>query len=255
MINKAKVDFSSIVGIFLAIVAILGGQMLEGGHVGALIQLAAFVIVIGGTVAAVLLQSPVKILLSGVKMSKWIFFPPERPFRALIKQLVDWSYLARKEGFLVLEDHAESAEDPLIKKGLHLIADGSSPEKLREILEIEIETEISFQRQSAKIWEAAGGYAPTIGILGAVLGLIHVMENLTDPNLLGSGIAVAFVATIYGVGLANLFFLPIASKLKSVINEQLVMREALVDGLVSIASGENPREIENRLLGYFVDDK
>lgn len=253
MIGKSKIDISSILGIAVAVVAIMGGQMLEGGHIGALMQFAAFVIVVGGTVGAVLLQSPVKILINGVKMSKWVFYPPVRPYQILIKQLVSWSYLSKREGFLILETHADKVADPLTKKGLQLIADGSKPEKLREILEIGIETEISFQRQSARIWEAAGGYAPTIGILGAVLGLIHVMENLSDPSLLGHGIAVAFVATIYGVGLANLVFLPVASKLKTVINEQLVMREALVDGLVAIANGENPREIENRLLSYFAD--
>lgn len=253
MIGKTKIDISSVLGIVVAFVAIMGGQMLEGGHVGALMQFAAFVIVVGGTVGAVLLQSPVKILINGVKMSKWVFYPPASPYQILIKQLVNWSYLSRKEGFLILETHADQVIDPLTKKGLQLIADGSKPEKLREILEIEVETEVSFQRQSAKIWEAAGGYAPTIGILGAVLGLIHVMENLSDPSLLGSGIAIAFVATIYGVGLANLLFLPIASKLKSIINAQLVMREALVDGLVAIANGENPREIENRLMSYFAD--
>jgi len=255
MTRNARVDISSVLGILLALVAIVGGQMLEGGHVSALLQFAAFLIVVGGTVGAVLLQSPVKVLINGVKMSKWVFYPPVRPYQQLIRQLIDWAHLSRKEGLLALEEHADLAADPLTKKGLQLIADGSKPEKLREILEIEIDTEVSFQRQSAKIWEAAGGYAPTIGILGAVIGLIHVMENLTDPSLLGNGIAVAFVATIYGVGLANLFFLPVASKLRMVINEQLVMREALVDGLVAIANGENPREIENRLRSYFVAAK
>lgn len=254
MKNKARIDFNSIVGIVLALAAIMGGQMLEGGHIGALLQAAAFLIVMGGTVGAVLLQSPVKVLINGVKMSKWVFVPPKKPSQILIKQVVGWSYLSKKEGFLVLEGHADSVTDPLAKKGLQLLADGSRAEKLREILEIEVEAEVSFQRQSAKIWEAAGGYAPTIGILGAVLGLIHVMENLSDPDLLGSGIAVAFVATIYGVGLANLFFLPIANKLKSIINEQLVMREVLIDGLVAIADGENPRLIENRLMSYFVQN-
>ena len=253
--NKGKVDLNSVAGIFLALAAILGGQMLEGGHVSALMQFAAFFIVMGGTMGAVLLQSPVRILVNGVKMSKWVFYPPKKHSQLLIKQLVSWSYLARKEGLLMLESHAESEADPLTKKGLLLLADGSKPEKLREILEIEVDAEVSHQRQSAKIWEAAGGYAPTIGILGAVLGLIHVMENLTDPSLLGSGIAVAFVATVYGVGLANLFFLPMANKLKSIINEQLVMREMLVDGLVAIAHGENPRLLENRLMSYCLDDR
>jgi len=254
MSNKARIDLNSVAGIFLALVAIIGGQILEGGHIGALLQFAAFLIVMGGTVGAVLLQSPVKILINGIKMSKWVFFPPTRAMHVLIKQLVNWSHVARKEGLLVLEIHAESVNDSLIKRGLQLLADGSKPEKLREILEIEVDAEVSYQRQSAKIWEAAGGYAPTIGILGAVLGLIHVMENLADPSLLGSGIAVAFVATIYGVGLANLFFLPVANKLKSVINDQLIMREMLIDGLVAIAHGDNPRLIENRLMSYCVTE-
>jgi chemotaxis protein MotA len=140
----------------------------------------------------------------------------------------------------------------LSKKGLQLLADGSPPDKLREALEIEISAVENHLRQSARIWEAAGGYAPTIGILGAVLGLIHVMENLSDPDLLGNGIAVAFVATVYGVGLANLIFLPIANKLKTIIGEYIVLQETLVDGFVAIAQGEHPRLIESRLNGYFI---
>ena len=252
MNKKLKMDVNSVIGILLAFVAIIGGQILEGGHAGSLIQAAAFVIVIGGTTGAVLLQSPVKIFLNGIKMSVWVFFPPVNSPQTLIKQIINWSHVARKDGLLALESYVPVVKDPLIKKGLQLLADGSTAERLREVLEIEILALETYQRQSARIWEAAGGYAPTIGILGAVLGLIHVMENLTDPELLGSGIAVAFVATIYGVGLANLVCLPIANKLKSIINEQVVLQEILVDGFVAIANGENPRFIENRLEGYYV---
>jgi chemotaxis protein MotA len=170
----------------------------------------------------------------------------------VIKQILHWSEISRKEGLLALESYAQIAKDPLAKKGLQLLADGTQPDKLREAMEVECFSLESYQRQSARIWEAAGGYAPTIGILGAVLGLIHVMENLSDPDRLGSGIAVAFVATVYGVGLANLIFLPIANKLKSIIAQHVVMREMLIDGLVAIANGENPRIIENRLSGYLV---
>lgn len=252
MNKKSNVDLNSVMGILLAFVAIIGGQVLEGGHAGSLIQAAAFLIVMGGTIGAVLLQSPVKVFLNGIKMSAWVFFPPVNSPQILIKQIINWSHIARKEGLLALEAHVSVVKDPFAKKGLQLLADGSTAEKLREVLEIDILSLETYQRQSARIWEAAGGYAPTIGILGAVLGLIHVMENLTDPNLLGSGIAVAFVATIYGVGLANLVCLPIANKLKSIINEQVVMQEILVDGFVAIANGENPRFIENRLQGYYV---
>ena len=252
MNKKSKMDLNSVVGILLAFIAIIGGQILEGGHVGSLLQVAAFLIVMGGTVGAVLLQSPVKIFFNGVKMSAWVFFPPINSPQTLIKQIINWAHISRKEGLLALETQVPVVKDPLTRKGLQLLADGSTPEKLREVMEIDILAFEAHQRQSARIWEAAGGYAPTIGILGAVLGLIHVMENLSDPELLGNGIAVAFVATIYGVGLANLIFLPIANKLKSIINEHVVMQEILVDGFVAIANGENPRLIENRLKGYFV---
>ncbi len=252
MNKKPKMDLNSVVGISIAFAAIIGGQLLEGGHISSLMQTAAFLIVVGGTVGAVLLQSPVSVFINGMKMSRWVFFPPVQSSQQLIRQIIGWSYIARKEGLLALESHVQDVPDPLLKKGLQLLADGSEANKLREVLEIEACALVSHQRQSAKIWEAAGGYAPTIGILGAVIGLIHVMENLSDPELLGNGIAVAFVATVYGVGLANLVFLPIANKLKSIINDHIVMQEVLVDGFVAIANGENPRLLENRLKGYFV---
>ncbi len=252
MNKKPNIDINSLAGISIALIAIIGGQVLEGGSIGSLIQTAAFLIVVGGTFGAVLLQSPVKVFINGIKMGRWVIFPPIQSSQILIKQIISWSYISRKEGFLALESHAHKSPDPLVKKGLQLLADGSDVNKLREALEIEISALVSYQRQSAKIWEAAGGYAPTIGILGAVIGLIHVMENLSDPDLLGNGIAIAFVATVYGVGLANLVFLPIANKLKSIINANIVMHEVLVDGFVAIANSENPRLLENRLNGYFI---
>lgn len=248
----SRVDFNSVAGILLALTGIAVGQVLEGGHLGSLVQLTAFVIVCSGTLGAVLLQSPVKVFASGMKMAAWVFVPPLLLPQPLVRQILEWSNISRKEGLLALEPYAGMAADPLARRGLQLVVDGTDPEKLREVLEVEIVAFEGFQRQAARIWEAAGGYAPTIGILGAVLGLIHVMENLSDPARLGSGIAVAFVATIYGVGLANLVFLPIANKLKAIIAQNVVMRELLVDGLVAIANGENPRVIESRLQGYIV---
>lgn len=252
MKKLSHIDFNSVAGILLAVIALAAGQILEGGHIGSLLQLAAFVIVVGGTLAAVLLQSQVKIFTNGMRMSIWILYPPSLSPQNSIKQIIHWAQISRKEGLLALESHAETVTDPLARKGLQLLADGSQPDKLREVMEIECYSLESYQRQSVKIWEAAGGYAPTIGILGAVLGLIHVMENLSDPERLGDGIAVAFVATVYGVALANLVFLPVAAKLKSIIEDYAVMREILVDGLVAIAEGENPRLIESRLKGYIV---
>ena len=247
-----RLDLNSTAGIMLSLGAIIGGQVLEGGHLGSLVQITAFVIVVGGTLGAVLVQSPVKVFVSGMKMGRWVFAPPLLLPQPLVRQIVDWSHISRKEGLLALELYAEMTTDSLTKRGLQLLVDGSDPEKLREAMEVEMIGLEGLQRQAARIWEAAGGYAPTIGILGAVLGLIHVMENLSDPARLGSGIAVAFVATVYGVGLANLVFLPISNKLKTIIAQHAVMREILVDGLVAIANGENSRIIEARLQGYIV---
>lgn len=248
----ARMDLNSVSGIFLALTAIVGGQVLEGGHLGSLLQTTAFVIVFGGTLGAILVQTPVKVFVSGVKMAAWVFVPPLLPPQPLLRQIVSWSYIAYREGALALDPYADLVTDPLTKRGLQLVVDGTEPEKLREAMEVEIVAVEAMRRQAARIWEAAGGYAPTIGILGAVLGLIHVMENLSDPAKLGSGIAVAFVATVYGVGLANLVFLPVANKLKAIIAQQVMMREILVDGLAAIARGENPRIIEARLRGYIV---
>jgi chemotaxis protein MotA len=245
-------DFNSIIGIIIALTAVFGGQMLEGGHPGSLIQLTSFAIVLGGTLGAVLLQSPVRQFVLGMKMSRWIFVPPLLDATGLLEHIAIWSSISRKEGLLALDTRIEGIDDPFIRKGLQLVVDGTEPLVLKQVLEVEIETFDDLHRQGARVWEAAGGYAPTIGILGAVMGLIQVMENLSDPTRLGAGIAVAFVATIYGVGLANLAFLPIANKLKALISRQVLMREMLVDGLVGIARGENPRLITGRLQGYIL---
>ena len=243
-------DSISLIGITLALAAILVGQVLEGGHIGSLVQPTAFLIVIGGTLGAVMLQSSLRVFRDGLRMLRWVFQPPALDHAALIQKVVGWSVTARKEGLLALEAQIPALDDPFIAKGLQLLVDGVEPERLREVLEVEIDTWEARMKLGAKIWEAAGGYAPTIGILGAVMGLIHVMENLSDPSKLGSGIAVAFVATIYGVGSANLIFLPMSKKLMGVIATLVTLREMVVDGLVGIANGDNPRIIESRLSGY-----
>ena len=243
-------DKISVVGLLLGVVAIVGGQILEGGNVASLSQPTALLIVLGGTMGAVMLQSPYATFMRGVRMVRWVWYPPVVDYRLLIKQVSSWSQISRREGLLALENAINQLKDDFSRKGLQLLVDGAEPERLREVLEVEIGTFEEEMRQSARIWEAAGGYSPTIGILGAVLGLIHVMENLSDPSKLGAGIAVAFVATIYGVGLANLVFLPMANKLKSHISRLVVQREMIVDGLVGIANGDNPRIIESRLQGY-----
>ena len=245
-------DKISVLGLLIGIAAIVGGQILEGGSVGSLSQPTALVIVLGGTMGAVMLQSPYATFVRGMRMVRWVWYPPVIDPQALIRQITVWSQLSRREGLLALENSLNQLKDPFARKGLELLVDGAEPERLREVLEVEIDAFEQQQRAAARIWEAAGGYSPTIGILGAVLGLIHVMENLSEPSKLGAGIAVAFVATIYGVGLANLVFLPMSNKLKAHIQRLIVHREMLVDGLVGIANGDNPRIIESRLQGYIV---
>lgn len=245
-------DRISVFGLALGLAAILGGQVLEGGHVSSLVQPTAFLIVIGGTLGAVMLQSPLRTFVDGMRMVRWVFVPPVTNPERMIEQAANWSQIARKEGLLVLENQIGGLPDPFMRKGLQLLVDGVDPTRLRDVLEVEIGAWEAQMRQSAKIWEAAGGYAPTIGILGAVMGLIHVMENLSDPSKLGAGIAVAFVATIYGVGFANLVFLPIAKKLGAQIAALTMQREMFVDGLVGIANGDNPRIIASRMQGYVV---
>lgn len=244
------IDKTSLGGLALGIGAIVGGQFLEGGHLASLVQPTAFLIVIGGTLGAVMLQSPLATFVAGMRMIGWVVSPPPVAAPALISRIASWSQIARKEGLLALDAQAEREKDPFVRKGLQLLVDGTEPERLREVMEVEIGGYEAQLKAAAKIWEAAGGYAPTIGILGAVMGLIHVMENLSDPAKLGGGIAVAFVATIYGVGSANLVFLPVAKKLLANIARLVTMREMVVDGLVGIANGDNPRIVEGRLKGY-----
>lgn len=243
-------DLLSVIGVVVALGAILGGNIMEGGHTESLMQLTAFIIVAGGTLGAVMLQTPVSTFIHGLKMTAWVFMPPKVEQKAAIEKIIGWSNIARKEGLLGLEALVESEKDQFARKGLQLLVDGSEPETIRKILEVEIGVKEHFDTQGAKIYDAMGGYTPTVGILGAVMGLIHVMNNLADPSKLGSGIAVAFVATIYGVGLANLFMLPISNKLKSIIHTQTQFREMIVEGIISIAEGENPRNIETKLQGY-----
>lgn len=243
-------DWASVVGILLVIIGIGSGQLIEGGRLSSLIQPAAFVIVVVGTLGAVLLQSRMSTFRRGVNMLSWVISEPPDNSRKNVQDALVWSVVARREGFLSLERHMDAAKDPFISKGLRLVIDGVDPVRLKDILDVDISLYEMEQRQAAKIWESAGGYSPTIGILGAVLGLIHVMENLSDPGKLGGGIAVAFVATIYGVGLANLFFLPVSNKLKEIIAKEIVRREMLSDIFYSIALGDSPRVVEERVANH-----
>jgi chemotaxis protein MotA len=243
-------DLGTIVGLVLAFGAILAGQALEGGKVESLIQLTAAIIVIGGTFGACLVQFPISVFLSGMKSALYAFFAPKTSNLNVIHEIIGYANKARRQGIISLETDVENIKDPFLKKALNMAVDGIEPKALRETMEVEMTNMEEEGELPIKFWESAGGYSPTIGIIGAVLGLIHVMENLTDPSKLGGGIAVAFVATVYGVGLANLVYLPISGKLKLRHKAHMVSKEIILTGVIAILEGENPRLIEDKLRSY-----
>ena len=246
-------DLTSLIGLVLGVAAVLLGQVLEGGSVLALVQPTAFLIVIGGTVGATLLSFPAGQLKDAVASVPGLFFGgPDSPADTMTL-IIDMAQRARKEGILALQSDIKTIDDPFLRKGLELMTDGTDPQLLRDLLETQLgffEEEVT---ASGKVWETAGGYAPTVGILGAVLGLIHVMENLSDPSKLGSGIAVAFVATVYGVGFANLLFIPMGSKIKTKRKKEIVLKEMMIEGILSIQAGESPNFIQEKLRVFAPD--
>ena len=217
---------------------------------GALLDTPAALIVIGGTLGAVILQTPYTRLKRAATMLRWVVMPPKLEMELAIKKLTDWSRTSRKEGLLGLENILEKERDPFTCKGLGLLIDGSEPHAIRRVLETELTARTDSELAAAQVFRSMGGYAPTIGIVGAVLGLIQVMGNLADPSQLGQGIATAFVATIYGIGLANLLFLPVADRLKSLVIRMADGRALIIEGLLAISEGEHPRAIEVRLGGF-----
>ena len=243
-------DILTAVGFVLALVAVLVGAVLKGAGIAALLSSAAFMIVVVGTVASIFIQTPLPVFKHAMRRVSWIFKPPPLEAEALIKKIVEWSNIARKQGLLGLEPMIERETDSFMKRGLQLVVDGGEPDAIRAILDVEVGVREHADTRAAKVFEGMGIYSPTLGIIGAVLGLMAVMQNLADPSKLGHGIAAAFTATVYGIGLANLFFLPIAGKLKGIIAEQTQVREMIIEGIVSIVLGENPRAIESKLHGF-----
>jgi chemotaxis protein MotA len=243
-------DILSVVGFLLAFVAVLVGAVLKGAGLKALLSAAAFMIVVVGTIAAIFVQTPLPVFKHAMNRVGWIFKPPALQAEALIKKIIEWSNIARKQGLLGLEPMIKQEEDTFVQKGLQLVVDGSEPDAIRGIMEVEMGVREHADTRAAKVFEGMGIYCPTLGIIGAVLGLMAVMQNLADPSKLGQGIAAAFTATVYGIGLANLFFLPIANKLKGIVADQTQVREMVIEGMISIAQGENPRAIESKLHGY-----
>ncbi len=243
-------DITTIAGLILAVGGILLGQLLEGGHVGSILQGTAAIIVFGGTFGAVMVSFPKKDFVRGMKMLKQAFTDKKDDLAGLAKEIVELASVARRDGVLALEGKLAEIKDPFLRKALGYVVDGVDATVTRSSLEAAMEAEHGENMMGAKVWEAAGGYSPTIGIIGAVLGLIHVMENLSDPSKLGGGIAVAFVATVYGVAAANILYLPTANKLKRKLALAMDRKVLITEGVLAIQEGLNPRVLEEKLRAF-----
>jgi len=249
-----SVDKASFGGMILALGGILAGLLLEGGNLGQILQPTAAMIVFGGTLGAVMLQFPLAIIRLAFRQAGSVFVNPQRDQHATIRQLVQYAQKARREGIISLDADLTDIEDPFLRKSLMLAVDGTEPQELRKMMELELDNQAEYEEQVPQVFESAGGFAPTVGIIGAVLGLIQVMQHLDKIDEVGRGIAVAFVATIYGVGSANLLYLPMAGKMKQRIRDQQIIREMTLEGVASILEGMNPRVLETKLLGFLVDE-
>jgi len=248
--TSARPDIASLLGIVVGFGGILGGLLMEGGKIQDVAQLTAALIVLGGTSGAVMVSVPLKTLIGGLKRLKGVFFDAKVEVNGMIEEVIMFASKARKNGLVSLEREAFAIEDPFLKKALTLAVDGTDLQEIRKMLELEIELEERHAEAEAKVFECAGGYAPTVGIIGAVMGLIQVMKNLGNIEDVGHGIAVAFVATVYGVGVANLFFLPAASKIKARIHDEVQRKELILEGVSGIVEGLNPKLIRAKLEGY-----
>jgi chemotaxis protein MotA len=248
------VDKASLAGVLLALGGITAGLLLEGGNLSQILQPTAAMIVFGGTLGAVLVQFPLAVVLTAFAQLMTVFIEPKREAQSMIQQLVKYANQARRDGIVSLDAGLDGVQDTFLRKSLMLAVDGTEPEELRKMMELELDNQAEHDEKIPQVFESAGGFSPTVGIIGAVLGLIQVMQHLDKIDEVGKGIAVAFVATIYGVGAANLFFLPAAGKLKIRIREEEVLREMTLEGVVSILEGMNPRMLETKLRGFMTDD-
>ena len=249
-------ELTTLIGLLFFLIALIGGFLLEGGTVGSLFQLAAFVIVVGGTMAAVIISYPFSELKRVPGLTLAAFREPKINMLGIIQYLVEMATVARREGVLALETRLEddTTIDPMLKEGLQLVIDGSDPELIKDMMEIELEFFEKKNETGAKMFETAGGFSPTMGIIGTVMGLIHVLGNLSDPDTLGPAIAMAFIATLYGVAAANVIYIPIANKLRY-RNQQLVTAREMMEGIMSIQAGENPKMLEKKLLAFLTPEE
>jgi chemotaxis protein MotA len=248
-------DIASIGGIILALVGILGGMMIEGGSIMEIVKPTAFMIVVGGTAGACMLQFPMSIFVATCKDLIKVFLHKGHDGEAILQQIVGFANIARKTGLVSLDSELKNITDPFLRQALMLAVDGTESSEVRKIMQLELENKSEIEEKIPAVFEAAGGYSPTVGIIGAVLGLIQVMKNLSDIDEVGRGIATAFVATIYGVAVANLICLPAASKLKFRHREHVMIQEMMLEGVISILEGMNPRMIETKLRTFIFDSK
>lgn len=243
-------DKATMGGVFLAVGGILLGLLLEGGNLGQILQPTAAMIVFGGTLGAILIQYPLPVVLIAFRRLAHVFLEPSQNAQGTVDTLVGYANRARREGIISLDKELANITEPFLRRSLMLAVDGTEPQELRKIMELELDNQAEQDEKIPQLFESAGGFSPTIGIIGAVLGLIQVMQHLDKIDEVGRGIAVAFVATIYGVGAANLFFLPSSGKLKIRLRDEQVIREMTLEGVVSILEGMNPRMLESKLLGF-----
>jgi chemotaxis protein MotA len=246
-------DLGTIIGLVVSAAAILFGLILEGGQVGQILQPTAALIVFGGTFGAILVQFPLGVVLAAFRSLGTIFYVPKSNPQAMIREIVTIAHKARREGIVSLDRDLNQIQNPFLKKALMLAVDGTEPGELRKMMELELEKQGEHEDNIPKVFESAGGFSPTIGIIGAILGLIQVMQHLDNIDEVGRGIAVAFVATVYGVGVANVILLPAAGKLRIRIRDEQIIREMLLEGVISILEGMNPRMIENKLDSFIAE--
>jgi chemotaxis protein MotA len=251
----SRPDLATLLGLLLAIGGILAGLILEGGKIKDVGQFTAALIVLGGTLGAVMVTTPMSTVLGAAKRLGAVLFEKREPFAETLDEIVEYASQARREGIVSLEKQAGAVDDPFLRKALNLAVDGVEMSQIRTIMELEMDLHEQDGEAEAKVFEAAGGYAPTVGIIGAVLGLIQVMKNLANIDEVGRGIAVAFVATVYGVGSANLFFLPAAAKLRSRVRQAARMHELMLEGVLSIVEGMNPKLIRTKLEAFLPAQK
>ena len=243
-------DKASIGGVLLAIAGIVVGLLMEGGNLGQILQPTAALIVFGGTMGAVLLQFPLNTVTAAFRRVSHVFAAPLKHNDELVRLLVAFANKARRNGVVSLDADLQTIQDPFLKQTVMLAVDGTEPGDLRKIMQVSLDSMTEGEERLPAVFESAGGFSPTIGILGAVLGLIQVMQHLDNITEVGRGIAVAFVATIYGVGIANLLFLPLAGKMRLRVREDYLRREMMLEGVISILEGMNPRMLEVKLTGF-----